>query len=153
LCTDRQERSLLEKVLIWSDSRATTETEELFELIPEDDWYLKTGNGFLPSLYTVFKIIWLRKNRPDIYVRTDKILGTKDNVNFRLTGRIAQETAALGAGALAAMGCGLWNDFSTIRELHQVEDRSAQNPTHAAFYDLFCLSSGKRLLARESLAK
>jgi xylulokinase len=82
---------LLEKVPIWSDSRATLEAAELFELIPEDDWYLKTGNGFPPALYTVFKIMWLRKNRPDIYARTDKVLGTKDYLNFRLTGRIATD--------------------------------------------------------------
>jgi xylulokinase len=88
---DKSGSLLLEKVPIWSDSRATTEADELFALIPEDDWYLKTGNGFPPALYTVFKIMWLRKNRPDIYAQTDKILGTKDYLNFRLTGRIATD--------------------------------------------------------------
>jgi xylulokinase len=88
---DKSGNLLLEKVPIWSDSRATCEADELFELIPEDDWYLKTGNGFPPALYTVFKIMWLRKNRPDIYARTDKVLGTKDYLNFRLTGRIATD--------------------------------------------------------------
>jgi xylulokinase len=88
---DKSGNLLLEKVPIWSDSRATSETHELFELIPEDDWYLKTGNGFPAALYTVFKVMWLRKNRPAIYARTDKILGTKDYVNFRLTGRIATD--------------------------------------------------------------
>jgi xylulokinase len=35
--------------------------------------------------------MWLRKNRPDIYARTDKIIGTRDYVTFRLTGRIATD--------------------------------------------------------------
>jgi xylulokinase len=88
---DKSGNLLLDKVPIWSDSRAASEADELFELIPEDDWYLKTGNGFPPALYTVFKIMWLRKNRPDIYARADKILGTKDYLNFRLTGRVATD--------------------------------------------------------------
>jgi xylulokinase len=54
--SDRSGHLLLEKVPIWSDSRATGEAEEFFGQISVDDWYLKTGNGFPPALYPVFKV-------------------------------------------------------------------------------------------------
>jgi xylulokinase len=88
---DKGGRLLVDKVPIWSDSRASAESDELFRLISEDDWYLKTGNGFPPALYTAFKVMWLRKHHPDVYARTDKILGTKDYVNLQLTGRMATD--------------------------------------------------------------
>jgi xylulokinase len=93
---------LLERVPIWSDSRATAEANSFFEQIPQDEWYLKTGNGFPAALYTVFKVIWLKKHRPDVYERTSKVLGTKDYVNFRLTGRIATDYSY-------ASGTGIYN--------------------------------------------
>lgn len=82
---------LLKEVPIWSDSRATEEAEEFFRKVSWDEWYLKTGNGFPPALYTVFKVIWLKKHRVDVYRRTKRILGTKDYINFRLTGRMATD--------------------------------------------------------------
>jgi xylulokinase len=88
---DARGNLLLESVPIWSDSRATAEADDFFELISQDDWYLMTGNGFPPALYTVFKLMWLRKHHPEVYLLTDKILGTKDYINFRLTGRIATD--------------------------------------------------------------
>jgi xylulokinase len=35
---------------------------------------------------------------------------------------IDQDAAALGAAALAAVGCGLWPDFSMIDEIHQIQE-------------------------------
>jgi xylulokinase len=99
---DESGNLLLERVPIWSDSRATAEADGFFEQISQDDWYLKTGNGFPPALYTVFKVMWLKKHHPEVYLRTDKILGTKDYVNFRLTGRIATDYSY-------ASGTGIYN--------------------------------------------
>jgi len=82
---------LLEDVPIWSDSRATKEAEAFFQRVHWDDWYLTTGNGFPPALYTIFKVMWLQKHRPELYRQTRRILGTKDYINFRLTGRIATD--------------------------------------------------------------
>ena len=90
---------LQENVPIWSDSRAEREASEFFTLFPPDEWYLTTGNGFPAPLYTLFKILWLRRNRPEIFARAKTILGTKDYVNFVLTGRIATDHSyASGSG-------------------------------------------------------
>ncbi len=96
---------LLESIPIWSDSRATAEVIDFFKKVNEHDWYLKTGNGFPPPLYTVFKVLWLKKNLPDVFARCAKVLGTKDYINYRLTGKIATDFSyASGSGIYDLVG-------------------------------------------------
>ena len=91
---------LQESVPIWSDGRAHDVTRAFFGSFDEDTWYLRTGNGFPAPLYTLFKILWLRQNRPDLFGRTARILGTKDYLNFLMTGRMATDPSyASGSGA------------------------------------------------------
>jgi xylulokinase len=80
--------SLLEKVPIWSDTRATDQREKLFHIIPYKDWYMTTGNGFPAECYSVFKLMWMRVNMPDIFAKTVKVLGTKDFINYLFTGEM-----------------------------------------------------------------
>ena len=79
---------LLSQVPIWSDTRAINEADQFFSRISYDDWYLKTGNGFPRECYTVFKLMWMKKNMPEVYKRTYKILGSKDFINYLFTGNI-----------------------------------------------------------------
>ena len=101
---------LEEKVPIWSDSRADREASEFFTLIPSDDWYATTGNGFPAPLYTLFKILWLRRHRPEILARAEVILGTKDYVNFVLTGRIATDHSYASGSGVYDLRAGDYSD-------------------------------------------
>ncbi len=93
---------LCEYVPIWSDSRATAEAEEFFKKVSRDDWYLSTGNGFTPELYSIFKILWYKNNMPEVYRSTDKFIGTKDYINYKLTGILATDISY-------ASGCGVFS--------------------------------------------
>jgi xylulokinase len=42
-------------------------------------------------LYTVFKILWYKNNSAELFKSFDKILGTKDYINYRLTGVVASD--------------------------------------------------------------
>jgi xylulokinase len=93
---------LQDLVPIWSDGRATEEAADFFAQFPEEEWYSLTGNGFPPPLYPIFKLLWLRRNRPAIFAKTATVLGTKDYINFRLTNRIATDHSyASGSGFYA----------------------------------------------------
>lgn len=76
---------------IWSDIRAQQEVEEFFKLIDLAHWYLTTGNGFPAACYTVFKVMWYQRHEPEMWKRVHRILGTKDFINFKLTGRMATD--------------------------------------------------------------
>lgn len=96
---DAEGRLLRARVPIWSDSRADAEAREFFGAIPEKSWYEATGCGFPPGLYSVFKLMWFKKHEPEWFNRVDVILGTKDYVNYRLTGVKATDNSyASGSG-------------------------------------------------------
>jgi len=97
---DREGRLLRETAPIWSDSRpGPEEIAPVFERIEEGRWYEMTGCGFPPALYPIFKLRWYRHREPAMFGRIGKVLGTKDTINHRLTGRIATDPSyASGSG-------------------------------------------------------
>jgi len=96
---DRNGKLLREATPIWSDSRPLSQSKQFFETVDENEWYLMTGNGFPPPLYSVFKIMWYRDNEPEMFKYIHKIIGTKDFINYKLTGNIVTDYSyASGSG-------------------------------------------------------
>ncbi len=90
---------LRETVPIWSDARPDAQPAAFFARVAEAEWYGMTGSGFPPPLYSVFKLMWFRDREPEMFGRVHKILGTKDYINFRLTGVLATDHSyASGSG-------------------------------------------------------
>lgn len=87
---------------IWSDNRAQKEVEEFFSRVDREKWYLTTGNGFPAACYTIFKIMWYKHNEPQMFHQIHKVLGTKDYINFKLTGSMKTDYSY-------ASGCGVYN--------------------------------------------
>lgn len=96
---DKSGKLLLESTPIWSDSRAGDQAESYFKTNDYASWYRKTGAGFPPGLYTIFKLLWYKEHLPDMFEQMDKFIGTKDYVNFWLTGVAATDYSY-------ASGCG-----------------------------------------------
>lgn len=93
-------RLLQKAVPIWSDARATKEaTVSLPTQQAADEWYCKTGNGFPAGLYSAFKILWYKNHMPEVYENATTFIGTKDYLNFRLTGMMCTDHSyASGSG-------------------------------------------------------
>ncbi len=90
---------LRERTPIWSDTRASAQTAEFFGRVDRERWYMATGNGFPAECYAVFKAMWYRDNEPEMFRRVRWLLGSKDFVNLRLTGRAATDFSyASGSG-------------------------------------------------------
>lgn len=97
---DAKGNLLQAQVPIWSDSRAEEQATRFFETIEERQWYMKTGNGFPAPCYSLFKLMWLKENEPELFAAINKVMGSKDYINFRLTGAIATDHSyASGSGA------------------------------------------------------
>ncbi len=107
-----REGLLSNRVPIWSDSRAGREAEQFFRGVGETDWYLTTGSGFPPPLYSVFKLMWVREHTPDVYARADRFIGTKDYLNYLLTGELATDFSyASGSGVFDLQGMKYREDY------------------------------------------
>lgn len=96
---DKEGNLLSHRVPIWSDSRADKEAREFFKTVDREKWFYQTGNGFPPALYPLFKIMWLKQNNWDLYEKTNKFIGTKDYLNYKLCGKIVTDRSyASGSG-------------------------------------------------------
>jgi xylulokinase len=109
---DRGGRLLREYTPIWSDIRAQDQAADFFSRVDAGHWYSITGNGFPAACYTVFKVMWYRDHEPEMFSRVDKILGTKDYINYRLTGVMKTDRSyASGTGIYNLLGQKYEEDF------------------------------------------
>ncbi len=117
---------LSSRVPIWNDSRAVKQAETFFKSIDEKDWYMTTGNGFPAPLYSIFKLMWIRENQPEIYNRTEKFIGTKDYLNYMLTGVVATDYSyASGSGVF---DLGNWNYKESFIQASGIDRNKLSSP-------------------------
>jgi xylulokinase len=91
---------LRDRTPIWSDTRASEQAARFFSRVDPAAWYMATGNGFPAECYSLFKAMWYRDHESDMFSRVSSLLGSKDYINLKLTGRPATDCSyASGSGA------------------------------------------------------
>ena len=86
LPVDQDGNPLMNAVLYGVDTRAAREIADLNAEIGEDVILARCGNA-LTSQAVGPKILWLKRNRPEVFARTHKILNSTSFLVHRLTGR------------------------------------------------------------------
>lgn len=78
----------LHPAIMWQDRR----TAELAQAMSEHNplVYGKTGLKISP-VFSAVKMTWLRRNRPDVWSRTHKLIGIQDWVLYLLTGQLVTD--------------------------------------------------------------
>jgi len=116
---DENGNLLRDETPIWSDIRAQQEVDDFFKKIDPDEWYLSTGNGFPAACYTVFKVMWYRNHEPEMWKKIHKILGTKDYINYKLTGKFMTDYSyASGTGIYNLKGWKYDERFIAASQIH-----------------------------------
>ena len=80
----------LHNAIIWMDRRSSKQCEEVLEKIGKERILEVSGNSF-DATYTTPKILWLKENKPDIYMNTYKFLQSNSYIAFKLTGVMTQD--------------------------------------------------------------
>lgn len=75
---------------IWFDRRSSDECEYLDKLIGADNIFNLCGNPVQPT-YTTPKVLWFKKNYPELYRNTYKILQSNSYIVYKLTGEFTQD--------------------------------------------------------------
>lgn len=70
------------RFIIWQDNRGHSVLEEIADLIPPEELYQTTGMPLTPT-YSLEKIVWFQKNRPEVFRSVDKIVFPADYVLWR----------------------------------------------------------------------
>jgi len=80
----------LSNMIIWLDGRTVQEGEEIVEKLGEQEIYDITGLVANP-VWSLSKILWIRKHRSEIYQEAYKLLQAEDYLLSRLTRRAVSE--------------------------------------------------------------
>jgi rhamnulokinase len=81
---------ILGNAVSYRDDRTEGMMEEVFKVIPKDMMYLYTGIQF-QRFNTVYQLLSIKKNNPEILEKAKAFLMNPDYLNFLLTGKKANE--------------------------------------------------------------
>jgi xylulokinase len=89
---DQQGRPL-RKAIVWLDNRAKAEAELIRAAFGRDKVYRVTGQQDIAPAWPASKILWIRRNEPEVFNKAAKFLMLEDYLVYRLTGRCATDHA------------------------------------------------------------
>lgn len=80
----------------WMDMRSRKECEELTEKFPVSVSYPVTGQPELIPTWPITKILWTRKNRPEVFQKVETFLLLKDYIILSLCGKALGDQSIYG---------------------------------------------------------
>lgn len=104
-----EEGNTLYNSINWLDMRAEAECEEIGRAFGEDYIYRVTGKP-LSAAYSLPKIIWLKRNKKDIWDKAYKILFPLDYLNVKLCGAFVTDYTVAGGSMLYDIKNKKWDE-------------------------------------------
>jgi sugar (pentulose or hexulose) kinase len=85
----------LRDAIVWMDNRAEKESAELREKFTDELCYKTTGQVQFDPCWPAAKILWVKKNQPEIFKNTKTFALIEDWFIYRLTGQMVSEGSLL----------------------------------------------------------
>ena len=79
------------KAIVWLDNRATKEAEEIEAHFGKQRVYEVTGQPEITATWPACKLLWVKRNEPDVWAKTKKVFLLEDYILYKLTGRFISE--------------------------------------------------------------
>ena len=105
---DAEDR-VLRPAILWNDGRTGAETEWLNREIGEDFLAKHTGNIAFAG-FTAPKLLWMKKQEPELFRQIDKIMLPKDYLTYRLTGVHSADCSDASGTLLFDVARRTWSD-------------------------------------------
>ena len=106
--------------IVWLDNRATAEAEEIKAKFGNKLVYDVTGQSEIAAAWPASKLLWIRRNRPDIFQKTEKIFLLEDWILYNLSGEFVTEPTIQSSSLYFDITKNCWwremLDFIGIRE-------------------------------------
>ena len=99
----------LRRSIIWCDQRTAAECADIENLVGKKRLIEISANPALTG-FTASKILWVRKNEPEIYARCRHILLPKDYIRYELCGVFATEVSDASGMQLLDVPHRCWSD-------------------------------------------
>ncbi len=83
----------LRNAIVWIDTRSIAEANEIASNFDLKKMYKKTGYPEVDPSWPATRILWIKKNEPEIFSKTYKFMLLEDYIIFKLSGRIVGEAS------------------------------------------------------------
>ena len=107
---------VLRPCIMWNDQRTAAECAEITAIVGEARLLTLTANPVLPG-FTAPKIVWVRKNEPEIFAKISHVLLPKDYIRYRLTGEFATDVSDASGTSLLDVKHRAWSS-EMLHALH-----------------------------------
>ena len=77
--------------IVWLDNRATEEADEIKAKFGNKLVYEVTGQPEITAGWPASKILWMKKNKPEVFAKTEKIFMLEDYIMYSLSGNFVTE--------------------------------------------------------------
>ncbi len=79
------------KAIVWLDNRATEEAELIEKHFGRKKVYEITGQPEVTATWPACKLLWVKRNEPEIFAKTKKIFLLEDYILYKMTGKFVTE--------------------------------------------------------------
>ncbi len=79
------------KAIVWLDNRATEEASIIEEHFGRQKVYEITGQPEITATWPACKLLWVKRNEPEVWARTKKIFLLEDYILYKMTGKFVTE--------------------------------------------------------------
>ena len=104
-----EDNNVLDRSLIWCDQRTAKQVATVCDVIGREKYIELTFNAPNTS-FTLFKLLWIKENKPEIYSKIRKVLLPKDYINFCLTGNFVTDVSDAGGTGYFSVKDRVWCD-------------------------------------------
>ncbi len=77
--------------IVWLDNRAVEEAEIITKHFGHKRVYEVTGQPEITATWPACKLLWVKRNEPEVWAKTKKVFLLEDWILFKLTGRFISE--------------------------------------------------------------
>ena len=92
-----EENRPLRRAVLWCDSRASSEAGEIVRHFGAEEIRKRTGQVGEDAIWPGAKLLWIRKNEPEVFGNTRRIVQLEGWFSLLLTGRACGEDSILGS--------------------------------------------------------
>ena len=77
--------------IVWLDNRAVEEAEIITKQFGHKKVYEITGQPEITATWPACKLLWVKRNEPDVWAKTKKVFLLEDWILYKMTGRFISE--------------------------------------------------------------
>jgi len=79
------------KAIVWLDNRAEEEAKIIEEHFGRKRVYEVTGQPEITATWPACKLLWVKRNEPEIWAKTKKVFLLEDYILYKMTGKFVTE--------------------------------------------------------------